>query len=250
MDVSTWTYSVVSVIIVSLVSLIGVITLAIADVKLKKRLLYLVSFAAGALLGDAFLHLLPGAIEEGFNPSIVSMYALIGIVAFFILEKVIFWRHCHVPTSEEHPHPLGKINLIGDGLHNFIDGVIIGGSFLISIPLGITTTIAVLLHEIPQEIGDFSILLHAGYTKKKALLFNLFSGSIAIFGTVLVLALGDSIEVLAQALVPFTIGGFIYIAAADLLPAIHREENTGRSILQLLYFMFGIGLMALLLLLE
>lgn len=247
---SQWIYALFSVLAVSLVSLIGVFTLGFQTDKLKKWLLYLVSFAAGALLGDSFLHLLPEAIEEGIDPFTVSVFALLGIVLFFILEKVIFWRHCHVPTSESHPHPLGKINLIGDGLHNFIDGVIIGASFLVSVPLGVTTTLAVLLHEIPQEIGDFSILLHAGYTKKKALLFNFFSACIAVLGTVLVLSLGDSVEALADALVPLTIVGFIYIAAADLLPEIHRESNPRKSFLQLFFFVLGIALMALLLLLE
>lgn len=245
-----WAYSIVSVIIVSLVSLIGVFTLSISDDKLKKWLLYLVSFAAGALLGDAFLHLIPEAFRLSDRYLMLSVNILLGLVIFFILEKFIYWRHCHVPTSEKHPHPLGVINLVGDGLHNFIDGVIIGSSYLISIPLGVTTTIAVLLHEVPQEIGDFSILLHAGYTKKKALLFNLLSASIAVFGAALILLIGDSVGQLADYLIPFTIGGFIYIAAADLLPEIHREDNTKKSILQLVFFLAGVGLMGLLLLLD
>lgn len=242
-----WLYSIISVVVVSLVSLIGIFTLGIGVQKIKKWMLYFISFAAGAMLGDAFLHLLPEALNEGIDAFTVSAYALAGIVLFFLLEKVIFWRHCHVPTSDNHPHALGKMNLIGDGLHNFIDGVIIAGSFLISPALGVTTALAVLLHEIPQEVGDFSILIHAGYTKQKALLFNLFSASLAIVGAVLVLAIGDSISSIASALVPFTIGGFIYIAAADLLPEIHREENTKKSFLQLSYFLLGIGLMWILL---
>jgi len=247
---SIWFYSLISVVIVSFISLIGVFTLTLSDERIKKWLLYLVSFAAGALLGDAFLHLVPEAFELSDTYLFLSANILLGLIVFFILEKFIYWRHCHVPTSENHPHPLGVINLVGDGLHNFIDGVIIGTSYLVSIPLGVTTTIAVMLHEIPQEIGDFSILLHAGYTKKKALFFNVLSASIAIVGAVLILILGDSVQHLADILIPFTIGGFIYIAAADLLPEIHREGNTRKSALQMLFFLLGVGLMGALLLLD
>jgi zinc and cadmium transporter len=246
---SIWFYSLISVVIVSFISLIGVFTLTLSDERIKKSLLYLVSFAAGALLGDAFLHLVPEAFELSDAYLLLSTNILVGIIVFFILEKFIYWRHCHIPTSDNHPHTLGTINLVGDGLHNFIDGVILGASYLVSIPLGITTTIAILLHEIPQEIGDFSILLHAGYTKKKALFFNVLSASVAIVGTVLVLLVGDNVQHLVDVLVPFTIGGFIYIAAADLLPEIHREGNTYKSVFQLVFFLLGIGLMALLLLL-
>ena len=247
---SIWFYSLISVVIVSFISLIGVFTLTLSDERIKKSLLYLVSFAAGALLGDAFLHLVPEAFELSDAYLLLSTNILVGVIVFFILEKFIYWRHCHVLTSDDHPHSLGTINLVGDGLHNFIDGVILGASYLVSIPLGVTTTIAILLHEIPQEIGDFSILLHAGYTKRKALFFNLLSASIAIMGTILVLLIGDNVQHLAEILVPFTIGGFIYIAAADLLPEIHREGNTHKSVLQLVFFLLGVGLMGILLLLA
>ncbi len=247
---SVWIYTIVSVVVVSAVSLVGVFTLSINIDRLRKWLLYMVSFAAGALLGDAFIHLLPEVLEEADDVSIISLYILAGIIFFFILEKVIYWRHCHLPTTEMHPHPVGMINLVGDGFHNFIDGAIIAGSYLISVPVGIATTLAVVLHEIPQEIGDFSILIHAGYTKAKALLFNLGSGLVAIAGAVLTILVGSLVEHAALFLVPFTIGGFIYIAAADLIPEIHREEHTGRSFLQLFYFLLGIGIMGALLLLE
>lgn len=246
---SIWFPTLLCVFIVSLVSLIGVFSLTLALDKLRKWLLYLVSFAAGALLGDAFLHLLPEAIELS-EIERISLLILIGLVIFFILEKIIFWRHCHLPTTEQHVHTIGPMNLIGDGLHNFIDGAIIAGSFLISIPLGITTTIAVLLHEIPQEIGDFGILIHAGYTKRKALWFNFLSGCLAIVGAIVTLILGNAMEGLTSYLVPLTIGGFIYIAAADLIPELHNEQKTDRSILQLTFFILGIIVMALLLFLE
>lgn len=246
---SIWFPTLLSVFIISLVSLIGVFSLTLALDKLRKWLLYLVSFAAGALLGDAFLHLLPEAVEIS-SIERVSVLILVGIVVFFFLEKVIFWRHCHFPTTEQHVHSVGPMNLIGDGLHNFIDGAIIAGSFLVSVPLGVTTTIAVLLHEIPQEIGDFGILIHAGYTKRKALWFNFLSGCLAIVGAIVTLVIGDAVEGFTSSLVPITIGGFIYIAAADLLPEIHREEHTGRSFGQAIILLVGIAVMTLLLLLD
>lgn len=245
-----WVYSLASVFVVSLISFAGAFTISVSIEKLRKALLYLVSFAAGALLGDAFIHLLPESFAEADSFLAASLFILIGIVFFFILEKIVFWRHCHIPTSESHPHPVGIINLVGDGFHNFIDGVIIAGSFLASPALGVATTIAVILHEIPQEIGDFSILIHAGYSRAKALTFNFLSALLAILGAVVTIAIGSSIENLTSFLVPLTIGGFIYIAAADLLPELQHESHTGRSAFQLVSFLFGIGIMGLLLLVD
>ncbi|MEK7639626.1 MAG: ZIP family metal transporter [Patescibacteria group bacterium] len=248
--VNIWSAAILSVVIVSLISLASVFTFFMNVNRLRQFLLYMVSFAAGAMIGDAFLHLLPEAIEKASNVRTVSLGVLIGIVVFFMLEKFLFWRHCHMPTTEQHPHPVGLMNLISDGVHNFLDGVIIAASYLVSIPLGIATTIAVFLHEIPQEVGDFGILLHAGYTRKKALFFNFLTACLAILGTVVTLILGQRIENFVQFIIPITLGGFIYIAAADLLPEIHGEEHTGRSVLQFFFFIFGIIMMALLLLLE
>ncbi len=245
-----WLPTLLAVVIISLISLIGVATLAMNVEKLRRRLLYLVSFAAGALLGDAFLHLLPEAVGAIGSVERAAFLILLGIVIFFILEKVLFWRHCHLPTTEQHQHPVGIMNLVSDGVHNFLDGVIIAGSFLVDVPLGIATTLAVVLHEIPQEIGDFGILLHAGYTKKKALFFNFLTACLAILGAVVTLIIGERVESAVQFVLPLTLGGFVYIAAADLIPEIHREEHTGRSFAQFLAFIIGIGVMALLLLLE
>lgn len=245
-----WSAAILSVFIVSLISLVGVFTLYINTVRLRHFLLLMVSFAAGAMIGDAFIHLLPEAIARTSNVRTVSVGVLIGIVVFFTLEKFLFWRHCHTPTTEQHPHPVGLMNLISDGVHNFLDGVIIAASYLVSIPLGIATTVAVVLHEIPQEVGDFGILLHAGYTRQRALFFNFLTACLAILGVVITLIIGQRVESFVQILVPFTLGGFIYIAAADLLPEIHSEEHTGRSVLQFLCFILGILIMASLLLLE
>ena len=172
------------------------------------------------------------------------------IVALFILEKILCWRHCHIPTSDVHPHPVAINNLIGDGIHNFLDGIIIAASYLVSPPLGLATTVAVLMHEIPQEIGDFGILLYAGYSRKKALLFNFLSALTAVLGAAATILAGTSLGFLQEYLVPFTIGGFIYIATADLIPELKKETDFSKSWFQLLALVFGMGVMALLLLVE
>ena len=244
-----WLYSIISVLLVSIISLIGVITLALKDHHVKNSLLFLVSFSAGALFGDAFIHLIPETFE--FNRGVdLSIYILLGITVFFVLEKFIQWRHCHIPTSKNHPHPFAFMNLIGDGLHNFIDGLIIGGSYLVNIPLGITTTLAVILHEIPQEIGDFGVLLHAGLKKSKALLYNFLSGILAIFGAILAIIIGSNLDGFTLFLIPFTAGGFIYIAGSDLIPELQKEVKPLRSFIQLSAFILGILIMLALLLLE
>lgn len=246
---NVWLYTIGSVIIVSLISLIGVFSISIDEKRLAKILLFMVSFAAGALLGDAFLHLLPESMEDGLALK-APVFILVGIFAFFILEKIISWRHCHIPTSEEHPHPVGMMNLIGDGFHNILDGMIIGGSYLVSIPLGVSTTLAVILHEIPQEIGDFGILVHAGYSVRKALFFNFLCALTAVAGAVLTLAVGLKSASVSAFLVPFTIGSFVYIATADLIPELKKETALKKSLLQLLFILLGAGVMGLFLLLE
>ncbi|MBU4246593.1 MAG: ZIP family metal transporter [Nanoarchaeota archaeon] len=241
-----WAYSLGSVILVSLLSFIGLFTFPMKERTLEKVLLFLVSFSAGALFGDAFLHLLPEAVEaQGFSMS-VSISLLGGIVVFFIFEKFIHWRHCHIPASEHHHHPVAFMNLIGDGVHNFIDGLVIGASYLASIPVGIATTLAVILHEIPQEIGDFGVLLHAGYSKKKALFFNFMSALASILGVAVVLAFGTKGADLSIYLVPFAAGGFIYIAGFDLIPELHKETNPAKSAVHLIAFIAGITVMILL----
>lgn len=245
-----WLYTIVSVVVVSLVSLIGLITISISIRKLNNFLQFLISFAAGSLLGGAFLHLLPEAVEGNDDIIKTMAFILAGIMFFFALEKFLFWRHCHTPTSGDHPHPMAINNMIGDGFHNLIDGMIIAGSYLVSIPLGVATTLAVMLHEIPQEIGDFAILIHAGYSKKKALLFNFLSGLLAVVGAVITIAIGTSIEMVEAVLIPLTIGGFIYISTGDLIPELKSEEHGGRSALQFFAMLLGIGMMALLLLIE
>jgi zinc and cadmium transporter len=247
-----WIYTLLSVLLVSIISFIGVFTLSIKTKNLKTILIYLISFSAGALLGDAFIHLIPEAAEKSGFTLNLSAYILTGIAIFFILEKVIHWQHCHRHVLEEgHIHPFAYTNLVGDGLHNFLDGIIIAASFLISIPAGIATTLAVILHEIPQEIGDFGVLLHAGFTKSKALLLNFASALIAILGAIITFVFANQIENIELILVPIAAGGFIYIASSDLIPELHKDsDKLSKSLLQLIAFLLGIAVMAALLLLE
>jgi len=239
-------YTFLSVIIVSLLSFVGALSLALNPEKLKKITIFFVSLSAGTLLGDSFIHLLPEMIEEeNYIPS-VWLWVLGGIIVFFILEKIICWRHCHIPTSREHPHHLGLMNLVGDGLHNFIDGLVIAGSFLISPPLGLATTLAIVAHEIPQEIGDFGVLIHAGYSRGKALFFNFFSGLLAVLGALITLIIGPQVENFSAFIIPFTAGGFIYIATADLIPELKKESRLWQSLSQLLFILLGLAIMLIL----
>jgi len=241
----------VSVILISIISFIGLFTISINQKKLKKILIYLISFSAGALLGDTFIHLLPEIIKKNnFNLS-TSIYILSGIGIFFVLEKFIHWRHCHGNiTQENHVHPFAYMNLIGDALHNFIDGAIIAASYLISVPAGIATTIAVAAHEIPQEIGDFGILLHGGFTKTKALFLNFISALASILGAIITIFAGNTIQNIEIFLIPIAAGGFIYIAGSDLIPELHKETNIKKSIIQLISLILGAVTMLALLLLE
>jgi len=245
MIINLW-YALISVIIVSLISLIGIATLSFSVKKLKKILLYMISFSAGALFGDAFIHLLPEAIEESGFTLAISLYVLTGIAFSFVVEKVIHWRHCHMPPTKKHIHPVSLMSLFGDGVHNFIDGLIIGASYLASIPVGIATTIAVILHEIPQEIADFGVLVHGGFTRSKALFFNFLISLTAILGVVIAILLGSYSSALTVFLVPFAAGSFIYIAGADLLPELHKEVKVQKSLMQFGMFLLGILIMVVL----
>jgi len=244
-------YIIIASFITSLFSLVGVFFLSLSLDKLKKIVMFLVSLSAGALLGDAFLHLLPEIIEKSHQESgyghneFVWFGVLGGIILFFILEKIIHWRHCHIPTSSEHIHPVGKMNLIGDALHNLIDGMVIAGAFLLDVNLGIITTIAVISHEIPQEIGDFGVLIHAGYKIKKALFFNFVSGLFSLLGALLAIAFNFYSESFIDFIIPITAGGFIYIASSDLIPELKKECSMRKTLGQLGGIFLGLGFMIL-----
>ena len=246
---NVWIYSIVSVIIVSLMSFVGILTLSIKAERLKKILLYLVSFSAGALFGDAFIHLLPEIVEEvGFSLNI-SIYVMFGIGVSFVIEKFIHWRHCHLPNTKGHVHPFAMMNLFGDGIHNFIDGLIIGASYLVNIPVGIATTLAVIFHELPQEIGDFGVLLHGGFSRAKALLFNFITALTAVLGAAVSLLISPYVGNITTFLIPFAAGTFIYIAGSDLIPELHKEVKVEKSFLQLIAIALGVLVMLSLLLL-
>ena len=247
----TYLLPIASVIAISLISLIGIIALSLKERVLRVSVFALVSLSVGALLGDAFLHLIPEALAEAENQTAVGLSILGGILLFFVLEKLLHWHHQHgLEDDEPSVHPVGRLVLVSDGVHNFIDGLIIGASYLVSPEVGIATTLAVILHEIPQEIGDFGVLVHAGYTKMRALWLNFLSAFLAIAGAVLALLLGTRVETFAEWLVPFAAGGFIYIAMADLIPELQKTKRFRLSLVQLAAILVGIAAMAGLLFVE
>ena len=250
----------------------GVLSVIAASVFLlfpeqwRNRLLpHLVSFAIGALLGAAFLALLPHAINYARGDvHDITFTVLIGLMAFFLLEKMVLWRHCHSDTCEAHtpevalgehnhqhdegkgnPSSTGAMILIGDGLHNFVDGVLIAAAFLVDPHLGIVTALAVAAHEIPQEVGDFAILLHSGYSRTKALVFNILASLTTLIGALLAYySLGE-----AQQLLPYVLAvaasSFIYIAVADLIPGLHKRSQLNATIQQVVLIALGIGVIYL-----
>lgn len=246
----TEVYILLSVIIVSLISVIGILFIFLKRKTLDNLLIFLVSLAAGSLLGGAFLHLLPEVVENnGFSVN-VAFLILGGILIFFAIENFLHWRHCHIQTCDEHKHHLGIMNLIGDGAHNFIDGLIIAASYFVSIPAGIATTLAVIMHEIPQEIGDFGVLIYDGFSKKKALLFNFFSALTAVIGAIIGIIFAGKSAVFSYIVMPLAIGGFIYIAGSDLIPEIHKNQKKVFSFRNLAGIILGILIMYALTLLE
>lgn len=247
---TTYIYALISVSLVSLVSLVGIFALSLREEILRKYIFIFISLAVGALLGDAFIHLIPEALKNSSNTNLTGTLIIAGILIFFILEKFLHWHHHGEDKEEIHIHPVGKLVLFSDGVHNFIDGIIIGASFLLSLPIGIATTLAVILHEIPQEIGDFAVLLHSGYSKTRALWLNFLSAILAIFGLVLVFILNQTEQFVILYFLPIAAGGFIYIAVADLIPELHKTKEVKYSALQLLAVILGILAMFALTLLE
>lgn len=248
-----------SVLAVSAVSLLGLLTLSMSEPRVRRLATFFVSFAVGALLGDTFIHLMPAIFGGARMPSTfrASMLILGGILLFFVVEKLLRHRH-GVLHRHHHRHDdsverpdLVAVNLFGDALHNYIDGLLIGASWLVSSKLGISTTIAVLLHEIPQELGDFGILIHSGLTVRKAALFNLASAGVAVLGTATTVIAGVVIhERVTEVLVPLTAGGFVYIAAADLIPELQHDRSMRSLVVQTSLISLGVGVMAMLTLVD
>ncbi|MHA1751025.1 MAG: ZIP family metal transporter [Candidatus Helarchaeota archaeon] len=240
----TLLYIVLSNFIVSLISLVGVITLSINDKTLNKIVFYLVSFAAGALIGGGFLHLLPEAVEK-INSLNIYIILIIGFICFFIFEKLLDYHQCH-NVEKDHiceQHSFKWLNLIGDGIHNFTDGLVIAVSFISSFQLGFVATILVIAHEIPQEIGDFGVLIYGGFSKKRALFFNFLTALTAIGGGIFGYYLLYSLLSISPYLLAFSAGGFIYIAAADLIPELKKENSGKKTTFISILFIIGIFLM-------
>lgn len=232
----------ISTFLVSLISLIGIFTFAIKEKLLERILFCLIGFSAGALIGGAFLHILPDVLKKT-SSTLVFSYLILGIVLFFLMERYFYWRHCHNGICDV--HAFTYLNLIGDGFHNFVDGMVIAASFIVSIKLGIVTTLAVIFHEIPQELGDFGVLVYGGFTKHKALFYNFISALMAMIGAIVGYFISDIITGFSNFILPLTAGGFIYIATSDLIPQIHKQSNLKRSTSSFIAFLFGIAFMGL-----
>ena len=231
----TLIYILFATFIVSLLSFIGILTLSIRQKLLGKILLSLVALSAGALIGGAFLHLIPEAVEKTNNAFIMI---IAGFVLFFIIEKVLHWQHCHEGKCEI--HTFAYMNLIGGGIHNFLDGLIIASSFLINFSLGLSTTIAIALHEIPQEIGNFGVLIYGGFKIKKALITNFLITSTKILGGIAGFFLSSSLHIQLTIIPAIAAGGFIHIAASDLIPELKDKPN---SLIHFIVFLLGLGIM-------
>ena len=238
-----WLLAILSVVLVSLVSLAGIAAVAVGERKLQQTIFLLVSLAVGGLFGDVFIHLLPDTYERTSSPLASSLYVIGGILIFFVLEKFLRWRHEHAPEASVRVLPLGYMSLFADGVHNFMDGLLIGASYLVGLQVGLATTLAVILHEIPQEIGDFAVLVHSGLSKKRAIALNFLSATLAIVGTVIAILVASRSESFLTVMVPLTAGGFIYIAGTDLVPELHKELKPSKSAAQLVAISVGIGLM-------
>lgn len=222
-------------IVVSLISFVGIIFISVREKIFEKVIFWLVSFASGAFIGIAFLRMIPNSIEK--NPGAVYTVVL-GIFIFFLLEKFFYWRHCHEGKCEF--HSFGYLNLVGDSLHNFIDGMVIAASFVTDIKLGLLTTLAIIIHEVPQELGDFGVLIYGGFSKKKALVLNFLTALFAVFGGIVGYLFSEKVALVRYNLIPFAAGGFIYISLVDLVPELHKKFSLSESVLQLFFILLGI----------
>ena len=226
-------FIILSTFLVSTIALIGSVFLLLRRNLFERIVLFLVALSAGALMGGAFLHLIPESIEK--SGSFVFLYVLFGFALFFFIEKVLDWHHCNLKKKPK-IRSFAYVSLVGEATHNFIDGLIIAASFVTSIPLGIATTLAVALHEIPQEIGDFGILVYGGYKKTKALIINFIIALTAIFGGLSGFYLSELTTKTISLLLPIAAGGFIYVAASDLIPEIRKQNSLSRFLFIFLTF--------------
>ena len=227
-------------IVMSAIALVGSLTLILKEDTLHKIVLPLVAFAAGCLLGGAFLHMLPSAIHETENHLALFLWVLAGFTTFYALEQFLHWHHCH-RDSADCKKPLGYLILIGDGLHNLIGGLSVAAAFVMDIRLGIAAWLAAAAHEVPQELGDFAVLLHGGWSKTKALLLNVISASTFLAGGLIAYAVSSRVEI--WFLVPYAAGNFLYIGASDLVPEVNKQRDMKGSLVHFFSFSAGIALM-------
>jgi len=238
-------YAIGSVVLVSLFSLVGILLLLLQEKILNYVVILLVSFSSGSLFGNAFIHLLPETVARNGFTVWVSIYTLSGIAGCFVVEKFVHWRHDHSP-GHEGVEAFAYMNLLGDAVHNLLDGVVIVSAYALDISVGVATTIAILFHEIPQEMGDFGVLVHGGLSRKKALFFNFVTALTALLGALLTMVLINFAQQITVFLIPFSAGTFIYIAGSDLIPQLHKENEIRDSLLQLVFFSLGISVMLVL----
>lgn len=224
----------------SAIALVGSVTLLLKEATLKKILTPLVAFAAGSLLGGAFFHMIPASLERMNGNILPYLWILLGFSVFFALEQFLHWHHCHKAESQC-KQPLTYLILIGDGLHNFIGGTAVAGAFLADIRLGVMAWLAAAAHEVPQELGDFGVLVHGGWNKNRALLFNVLSALTFLVGGLL--AYGASFRLDVTFLLPFAAGNFIYIAASDLVPEINKPYSLGVNTIHFVFFLAGLLLL-------
>lgn len=226
--------------LMSAIAMVGTVTLVLPPDVLDRLLLPLVAFAAGSLIGGAFFHMMPAALGAGLGMMDVAVLVVAGFTAFFVLEQVLHWRHCQ-RSGADRKQPLTYLILIGDGLHNFLGGLAIGGTFLVDVRVGITSWLAAAAHEIPQELGDFGVLVHGGWSKRGALLFNVLSGLTFLVGAVTAWLLSRAVDV--SWLIPFAAGNFLYIGASDLVPEVNRQQGSGASLIYVGAFLLGVALL-------
>jgi zinc and cadmium transporter len=240
---STFAWILASGVAMSALALVGGLALFLREATVRRLLLPLVALAAGSLLGGAFFHMLPAALVGGLDVLATFAWAAAGFVVFFALEQFLHWHHCHRATASCR-QPLTYLVLIGDGLHNLLGGIAVAGTFLTDVRLGITTWIAAAMHEVPQELGDFGVLVHGGWSKRRALLFNFLSALTFLLGSLLAYAV--SLEVDVSFLVAFAAGNFLSIGAADLVPEVNRTHAPRDAALHFACFVLGLGLLLVL----
>ena len=231
---------VLSSLLMSAIALVGSVTLVLSQETLRKITLPLVAFAAGSLIGGAFLHMIPEGLAQGGGGHAFFLWIVAGFAVFFALEQLLHWRHCHRSTADTR-RPLTYLILLGDGLHNYIGGLAVAGTFLVDIRLGITTWLAAAAHEVPQELGDFAVLVHGGWDKRLALLFNVLSALTFLAGGLTTYYLSRQVDI--AFLVPFAAGNFIYIGASDLVPEVNKHERLSVNVIHFAAFSSGIALM-------